>query len=86
MTIIDRYVLRQLLPPMLLALLVFTFVLLIPGLIEHAEAFIAKGVSPMVVANAMLTLVPSALALALTSAGFLVIGLLAWHWVKKRVP
>jgi LPS export ABC transporter permease LptF/LPS export ABC transporter permease LptG len=65
MSIIDRYVLRQVLPPMLLALLVFTFVLLIPGLIEHAEAFIAKGVSPMVVAKAMLTLVPSALALTI---------------------
>ena len=65
MSIIDRYVLRQILPPMLLALLVFTFVLLIPGLIEHAEAFIAKGVSPMVVARAMLTLVPSALALTI---------------------
>ena len=65
MSIIDRYVLRQVLPPMLLALLVFTFVLLIPGLIEHAEAFIAKGVSPTVVATAMLTLVPSALALTI---------------------
>ena len=28
----------------------------------------------------------ASLALALTSAGFLVIGLLAWQWVKKRVP
>jgi LPS export ABC transporter permease LptG/LPS export ABC transporter permease LptF len=65
MSIIDRYVLRQVLAPMLLALLVFTFVLLIPGLIEHAEAFIAKGVSPAVVATAMLTLVPSALALTI---------------------
>jgi LPS export ABC transporter permease LptG/LPS export ABC transporter permease LptF len=65
MSIIDRYVLRQVLPPMLLALLVFTFVLLIPGLIEHAEEFIAKGVSPLVVATAMLTLVPSALALTI---------------------
>ena len=65
MRIIDRYVLRQVLPPMLLALLVFTFVLLIPGLIEYAEDFIAKGVSPLVVATAMLTLVPSALALTI---------------------
>jgi LPS export ABC transporter permease LptG/LPS export ABC transporter permease LptF len=74
MSIIDRYVLRQVLPPMLLALLVFTFVLLIPGLIEHAEAFIAKGVSPMVVARAMLTLVPSALALTIPMS--LLVGLL----------
>lgn len=65
MSIIDRYVLRQLLPPMLLALLVFTFVLLIPGLIEQAEDFIAKGVSPLLVAEAMAMLLPSALALTI---------------------
>ena len=49
MSIIDRYVLRQVVPPLLLALLVFTFVLLIPGLIQNAEQFIAKGVSPLIV-------------------------------------
>ena len=58
MSIIDRYVLRQVIPPLLLALLVFTFVLLIPGLIQNAEQFIAKGVSPGIVARAMLMLVP----------------------------
>ena len=51
---------------MLLALLVFTFVLLIPGLIEHAEAFIAKGVSPdRRRRRRCCTLVPSALALTI---------------------
>jgi lipopolysaccharide export system permease protein len=65
MNIIDRYVVRQVVPPLLLFLVLFTFVLLIPGLIEYAEAFIAKGVAPMVVAKAMLTLVPSALALTI---------------------
>ncbi|HEY6508448.1 MAG TPA: LptF/LptG family permease, partial [Vicinamibacterales bacterium] len=74
MSIIDRYVLRQLLPPMLLALLVFTFVLLIPGLIEQAEDFIAKGVSPLLVAEAMLMLVPSALALTIPMS--LLVGIL----------
>ena len=74
MSIIDRYVLRQLLLPMLLALLVFTFVLLIPGLIEQAEDFIAKGVSPLLVAEAMLMLVPSALALTIPMS--LLVGIL----------
>ena len=65
MSIIDRYVLRQVVPPLLLALLVFTFVLLIPGLIQNAEQFIAKGVSPVIVARAMLMLVPSAMAVTI---------------------
>ena len=37
MKIIDRYVIRQLLPPILLGLLVFTFVLIIPQIKEHAK-------------------------------------------------
>jgi hypothetical protein len=53
MKIIDRYVIRQMLPPILLGLLVFTFVLIIPQIKEHAESFIAKGVSPGVVLTAM---------------------------------
>ena len=65
MKIIDRYVIRQLLPPILLGLLVFTFVLIIPQIKEHAESFIAKGVSPLVVLHAILLLVPQALALTI---------------------
>ena len=65
MKIIDRYVIRQLLPPILLGLLVFTFVLIIPQIKEYAESFIAKGVSPLVVLHAILLLVPQALALTI---------------------
>ena len=65
MKIIDRYVIRQLLPPILLGLLVFTFVLIIPQIKEHAESFIAKGVAPGVVLTAILLLVPQALALTI---------------------
>jgi LPS export ABC transporter permease LptF/LPS export ABC transporter permease LptG len=74
MKIIDRYVIRQLLPPILLGLLVFTFVLIIPQIKEHAEGFIAKGVSPGVVLTAMLLLVPQALALTIPMS--LLLGLL----------
>ena len=74
MKIIDRYVVRQLLPPILLGLLVFTFVLIIPQIKEHAESFIAKGVSPGIVLTAMLLLVPQALALTIPMS--LLLGLL----------
>jgi MFS transporter, DHA1 family, multidrug resistance protein len=43
-----------------------------------ANGLVAGVISPLVM--------HSALMLALTSAGFLVVGLLAWQWVKKRVP
>ena len=35
---------REIIPPFLIALLVFTFVLIIPFIIELAEQMIAKGV------------------------------------------
>jgi LPS export ABC transporter permease LptG/LPS export ABC transporter permease LptF len=74
LTILDRYVIRQVLPPFILGLLVFTFLLIIPGLMDYAEEFIAKGASLPVVAQAMWTLVPGALALTIPMA--LLLGLL----------
>ena len=45
MRIIDRYVIREVLWPFVIGLLVFTFMLIIPFLIEYAESFISKGVA-----------------------------------------
>ena len=44
MRILDRYIIREIIPPFLLALLVFTFILIIPFIIDLAEQMIAKGV------------------------------------------
>jgi LPS export ABC transporter permease LptF len=74
LTILDRYVIRQVLAPFILGLLVFTFLLIIPGLMRYAEEFIAKGASLPIVAQAMWTLVPGALALTIPMA--LLLGLL----------
>src|SRR6185503_4557962 len=63
--IIDRYVIRQVLMPFSIGLMVFTFLLIIPALIEQAETFVAKGVSAPVVARLMATLIPQALALTI---------------------
>src|SRR5689334_9782403 len=74
MRIIDRYVIREVLWPFVLGLLVFTFMLIIPLLIEYAESFISKGVAIPVVLRAMATLLPQALALTIPMS--LLLGLL----------
>lgn len=68
MRILDRYVIRQAVLPYGMALLVFTFIFIIPSLIEYAEEFIVRGVGPLVVARLMATLVPQALALTIPIA------------------
>ncbi len=72
--IIDRYVIREIIPPFLLALLVFTFVLIIPFIIDLAEDMIAKGVPAGTILQLAVTLLPQALALTIPMA--LLIGLL----------
>jgi LPS export ABC transporter permease LptF/LPS export ABC transporter permease LptG len=72
--IIDRYVIREVIPPFLLALLVFTFVLIIPFIIDIAEQMIAKGVPAATILQITVTLLPQALALTIPMA--LLIGLL----------
>ena len=68
MRILDRYVIREVLLPFVIALLVFTFILIVPAMMQYAEAFIAKGVATPVVLKAMATLLPSSLALSIPSA------------------
>ena len=74
MRIIDRYVVREIIPPFLIALLVFTFVLIIPFIIDLAETMIAKGVPGGTILQLIITLLPQALALTIPMA--LLIGLL----------
>ena len=74
MRILDRYVIREVLLPFFIGLLVFTFILIIPFLIQYAEAFIAKGVPTTVVLRVLATLLPQALALSIPAA--LLVGLL----------
>ena len=74
MRIIDRYVVREIIPPFLIALLLFTFVLIIPFIIDLAEQMIAKGVPGGTILQLTITLLPQALALTIPMA--LLIGLL----------
>jgi LPS export ABC transporter permease LptG/LPS export ABC transporter permease LptF len=72
--VLDRYVIRSVIPPLLMALLVFTFMLILPFLMELAEPLISKGAPASTVLALMLTLVPQALAVTIPMA--LLVGLL----------
>ncbi|MCC6992318.1 MAG: LPS export ABC transporter permease LptF [Acidobacteria bacterium] len=74
MRTLDRYVIREVLAPFALALLVLTFILIIPFIIAQAETMIAKGVPWMTVARVMVTLLPASLGLTIPMS--LLVGLL----------
>jgi LPS export ABC transporter permease LptG/LPS export ABC transporter permease LptF len=74
MKILDRYVFREILPPLFLSLLIFTFILEIPPVMQQLEQLVAKGVPWGVAGRILLTLIPQALGLTIPMA--LLVGLL----------
>ncbi len=66
--ILDRYLVREIVPPMLVALVGLTFVLMMPPILVNAEKLIAKGVSWTIVLRVLLTLVPQALGVTIPMA------------------
>src|SRR6185312_15568110 len=74
MKTLDRYVIREVLPPLLLSLLIFTFILEIPPVMEQLESLVSKGVSWTVAGRILITLTPQALGLTIPMA--LLVGLL----------
>jgi LPS export ABC transporter permease LptG/LPS export ABC transporter permease LptF len=65
---LDRYLIREILPPFLLALAVFTFVLDIMPLLDAASALLAKGVALRTIAVMLALLLPQALGLTIPMA------------------
>jgi LPS export ABC transporter permease LptG/LPS export ABC transporter permease LptF len=74
MKTLDRYVIREILPAFFLSLLIFTFILEIPPVMDYLEALVAKGVPWSTAARIVLTLVPQALGVTIPMA--LLVGLL----------
>jgi len=68
MRTLDRYVIREILPPLFLSLLIFTFILTLPPVMEYLESLVSKGVPWGTAAKIMLTLVPQALGLTIPMA------------------
>ncbi len=63
--IIDRYILREIIPPFCLAVFVLTFLLMIPPVMGVAEDLIAKGVDTITILQLMGTLVPQGLGITI---------------------
>lgn len=72
--ILDRYVIREVTPPIVLSLVVFTFLLILDPIMDYAEPLLSRGVPLLTVLRLILTLVPQALGIALPVA--LLVGLL----------
>ena len=66
--ILDRYLVRQIVPPLLLALVGLTFVLMMPPILQNAEQLIAKGVGWSIILRALFTLTPQALSVTIPMA------------------
>jgi LPS export ABC transporter permease LptF/LPS export ABC transporter permease LptG len=72
--ILDRYLVREILLPFCLWLVLLTFVLMMPPILQQAERLIAKGVAWPTIVRVLLTLVPSALGITIPMA--LLLGIL----------
>ncbi len=68
MRTLDRYVIREIIPPFVLSLLVYTFILEIPPVMRQLEQLVAKGVSWGAAGRILLTLIPQGLGLTIPMA------------------
>ncbi len=58
----DRYIIRELIPPSLIGLLIYTFVLLMNHILQLAEVFITRGITFRAAIELLVFLIPSILA------------------------
>jgi LPS export ABC transporter permease LptG/LPS export ABC transporter permease LptF len=65
---LDRYLIRETIPPFMLALAVFTFVMAVKPILENAEILLVKGLPVPTVGFLLLTLLPQALGVTIPAA------------------
>lgn len=64
----SRYIIREVIPPFLLSLFVFTFLLLLPPIRDRAEELIGIGIAPGEIVRMLALLVPQSLGLTIPMA------------------
>ena len=64
----SRYIVREVIPPFLLSLFVFTFLLLLPPLRDRAEELMGIGIAPGEIVQMLALLVPQSLGLTIPMA------------------
>jgi len=62
---LDRYLIREIVFPLILGLVVLTFVLVIPPILREGETLISKGDEWPIVARVLVTLLPQALSITI---------------------
>jgi lipopolysaccharide export system permease protein len=71
MKLVDRYLLRELVPPFLIGVLTFTFLLLMSQILRLMELIVNKGVATGTILRQLLYLPPSILVLTVRCRCFL---------------
>jgi lipopolysaccharide export system permease protein len=71
MKLVDRYLLRELVPPFILGVLIFTFLLLMSQILRLMELIVNKGVEVGTILRLVLYLLPSILVLTVPMSVFL---------------
>jgi LPS export ABC transporter permease LptG/LPS export ABC transporter permease LptF len=66
--ILDRYLVREILPPFLLALGLFTFLMAVKPMLEYAQDLLVKGVPLPTIGFLLLTLLPQSLGITIPMA------------------
>src|SRR5436190_6645139 len=68
MKILHRYLIREIIPPLVIGLLLLTFVLMLPPLLQQGARLIEKGVDWRIILRVLWTLVPQALSITIPMA------------------
>src|SRR6185503_15524759 len=74
MKILDRYLVREIIPPLVIGLLLLTFALMLPPILQQGARLIEKGVDWKIIVRVLWTLVPQALSITIPMA--LLLGIL----------
>jgi LPS export ABC transporter permease LptF/LPS export ABC transporter permease LptG len=74
MRILDRYLVREIIPPLVIGLLLLTFALMLPPILQQGAKLIEKGVDWRIIVRVLWTLVPQALSITIPMA--LLLGIL----------
>ncbi len=77
MKILDKYIIKEIIPPALLAIIIFTFVMVMNKLLLLADMLIQKGVSIAIISRMLIYILPSIVSLTVPIAVLLgiIIGL-----------
>ena len=73
MKILPRYIIKEFLPPFIIALICFTFILIFDDLFRLTKLFVQKGISPLYLVELLFYVMPATVVLSLPMAALVAI-------------